>query len=1013
MHCNRVSFVLVLIVATLALTANAQQGHFFTAPTYPVGATPEAVAVADLNGDGKIDLVTANYGDGTVSVLLGNGDGTFHPAVSYAAGINPVSIAVADFNGDGKPDLAVANYCADYSCGTGSGGTRKVQILLGNGDGTFQTAQPVVVPYNQSTIVAGDFNGDQKMDLAIVGTANQYANLPFLVVLLGNGDGTFQVQAKQYWVGIGATAVAADLNGDGKLDIVIGDGEAVVFLGNGDGTFNGVCYSCIGGFADAIGGPTVSVADFTGNGRPDLFVGPVYFDYSDYEDAVFLNNGNGIFQNGVYVPLGATTEPAISAAVTRNGNQDLISVVYNSINVTLGNGDGTFASPSTTYFLVNSDVSLIDFQNTPYLAAADLNGDGNMDIITANPGSNNISILLGNGDGTFQAANGFADGRVGENSLAVGDLNGDGNLDVVYTTDIMLGHGDGTLSAPLGSIGCGYACALADFNGDGKLDMVRTDDGDGASVYLGKGNGYFDNVIQYGSGHGTTFVVVADFNGDGKPDLALSNSADNDVAIGLGNGDGTFKPPVTYSTGFNPMGLATNDFNGDGKPDLAFVNNDSNNLSVLLGNGDGTFQVGNTYATGPSPLSLASADLRGNAKNDLVVVNYNGSSVGVLLGNGDGTFQAMVPYPVQFSPRSVTIADFNGDGKLDLAVGNTNPNSQAVANGSLSVLFGNGDGTFQPAVNYPGTTAAWIAAGDFNNDGAEDIAVADSMWISIFLNEAPGYRITISPRSATITAGQKAPFALTVAPLFGFSGTVSLSCSGLPTGASCSFNPASVPNGSGTSALTITTSASTTAGTYPVSVNGTSGLLKHNASLSLVVQVPPSFTISATAISPASVAPGGSATSTISISPTGGFNAGVTLSCSITLNGSATTTAPPSCSFNPSSVSNGSGNSTLTVSTTGSSAVHSPPLMPGSGRFYVVFLPLVGMALLGTGFASRRKNRLGLLLVCLILSGLIFLGACGGGGSGGGSTPEGTYTIKVSGTAGSTVNGATVTLIVQ
>ena len=194
----------------------------------------------------------------------------------------------------------------------------------------------------------------------------------------------------------------------------------------------------------------------------------------------------------------------------------------------------------------------------------------------------------------------------------------------------------------------------------------------------------------------------------------------------------------------------------------------------------------------------------------------------------------------------------------------------------------------------------------------------------------------------------------------------------------------------------------------------------HKMVLSGTGAAPPGFAISAPAPSPAAVSVGGSATSTVTITSVGGFNQSVALSCgSITLNGAAATTDPPTCKFNPSSVSNASGTSTLTLSTTGPTASLAPVSMRSRALFYAMLLPILGIAVIGAGFSSGPKKLVGTSLACLMISGLLFLAACGGGNSGGGGgggtggTPAGTYTISISGSAGAVLNATKVTLTVQ
>jgi len=230
---------------------------------------------------------------------------------------------------------------------------------------------------------------------------------------------------------------------------------------------------------------------------------------------------------------------------------------------------------------------------------------------------------------------------------------------------------------------------------------------------------------------------MGDFNGDGKPDLAIANFSDSNVSILLGNGNGSFQPAANYATDFLPVSVAVGDFDSDGNPDLATSNlgPDPGNVSILLGNGSGTFQPAVSYGAGIFPASVAVGDFNGDGKADLAVAN-NDSSVSILLGNGDGTFQQpALNYGAGANPVSVAVGDFNGDGKADLAVAN----EFSGFSGDVSTLFGNGDGTFQPAVSdLADVFPVSVAVGDFNGDGKPDLAVANNLSsnVSILLNVA-------------------------------------------------------------------------------------------------------------------------------------------------------------------------------------------------------------------------------------------------------------------------------------
>jgi FG-GAP-like repeat len=316
-----------------------------------------------------------------------------------------------------------------------------------------------------------------------------------------------------------------------------------------------------------------------------------------------------------------------------------------------------------------------------------------------------------------------------QGDLAVAD--GGGN-----NLNVLLGYGDGTFEPPLNT-GAGStptAVAVADFNGDGIADAALANAGNGTvSVFLGNGNNTFGSAKNSNAGNSPAAVATADFNRDGAADLAVANGGSTTVSILLGNGNGTFKSPVPQTVGTNPTSVATGVFTSNGYASVAVANGGSNNVSVLLGNGDGTFQTAHNYPVGTTPNSVATGILTGG-KVSLVVANAGSNNISVLLGNGDGTFQAAVPYSVATSPTSVTVGDFNNDGNMDIAVANGGSNN-------VSVLLGNGDGTFKGAVNFNvGSVPYSIVAQDLNWDGCLDLIVANqnSNNVSVLLGNCKG-----------------------------------------------------------------------------------------------------------------------------------------------------------------------------------------------------------------------------------------------------------------------------------
>jgi hypothetical protein len=310
---------------------------------------------------------------------------------------------------------------------------------------------------------------------------------------------------------------------------------------------------------------------------------------------------------------------------------------------------------------------------TPFwVAVGDFNGDGKSDIAAAN-GTANVSVFLGNGDGTFQPVMNYPAGSY-SSAVAVGDFNGDGKTDLAVTdfmlgkVVLLLGNGDGTFSAG-GSYDCGafgFSIVVGDFNQDGKADLAIGHTQGVLGVLLGNGDGTFQPAAFFGFTALT--VAIGDFNGDGRPDLAAVSVGDNTVGILLGNGDGTFQPSVNYPGFSSPESVVVGDFNQDGKADLAVANETGNSVRVLLGNGNGTFQSGVDYATGAGPKSITTGDFNGDGLVDLFTANSSDGTVGVLLGNGNGTFQPVTSHPAGITPQFLAVGEFNGDGRIDIVV---------------------------------------------------------------------------------------------------------------------------------------------------------------------------------------------------------------------------------------------------------------------------------------------------------------------------------------------------------
>jgi VCBS repeat protein/ASPM-SPD-2-Hydin domain-containing protein len=319
------------------------------------------------------------------------------------------------------------------------------------------------------------------------------------------------------------------------------------------------------------------------------------------------------------------------------------------------------------------------------VAVGDFRRVGKQDLAVANS-SNSIDVLLGNGDGTFQTAVNYPLVSGFPIAIVAADVNGDGKLDLAVLLNhtknviILTGNGDGTFTVgqQFATGNNPSALAVADVNLDGKQDLLVTNFQDNTvSVLLGNGDGTFQPKVDYATGVKPDGVAVGDFNGDGLPDLAVANNSDGTVSILIGAGSGTFPTHVDYPTAGLPTWVVAADFNGDGKLDLA-LSAAAGLISILKGNGDGTFGTHTDYKVNPNPQMVVAADFNGDGKLDLADVNFSDNSVSLLLGLGDGTFKAEAVFPTNTNPGWLALGDFNNDGRIDIAV--------ATSAGELSIL---------------------------------------------------------------------------------------------------------------------------------------------------------------------------------------------------------------------------------------------------------------------------------------------------------------------------------------
>jgi len=736
-------------------------GTFQKAQSFAVGSAPQSLALADVNGDGKLDIVTANLNDNTVSVLAGTGHGTFQDAQTFNVGSAPQSVVVADLNGDGRPDIVTANKFGN-----------SVSTLLGNGDGTFQNAQTFGVGSSPHSVAVADVNGDGKPDII---TANRYDNT--VSVLLGNGDGTFQ-KARTYAVGSEPFSVAvADLNGDGRPDIVTAnylDNTVSVLLGNGDGTFQNAKTFAVGSEPFSV-----AVADLTGDGKPDIITA----NSGDNTVSVLLGNGDGTFQKARTFAVGLTPQSVAVADVNGDGKPDIVTanIGDNTVSVLLGNGDGTFQKARTFAVGMGPDA----------VSVTDVNGDGKPDIITANNADGTVSVLLGNGDGTFQKAQTYAVGSA-PHSMTVADVNGDGRPDIITanngddTVSVLLGNGNGTFQkAQTFAVGSEpESLAVADFNGDGRPDIVTANGGGaGVSVLLGNGDGTFTPSTPLNGVGLRNTPYLADLDGDGTPDSVILDGAGNILfRKGLAGTVDQFASPVILNdlaaigenrpardlTVFRTetgWAIATADTGFD--PTLSSPGHFVYTVSLYTVAADGSVTHATAFSTPFLPTRIAAADLTGNGLDDLVVASSLDNNVQVAFQQPDGMFSSPLTLPVGVAPSDIALVDVDVDGLKDIVVSNQ-------ASGTVTVLLNDKKHSFSRSETFragtsltdviPETTGATVsslaqtvslAAGNFTSTGRNDLVVVNrgTPSFTVLPNDGSGFSDPQSGLTTPTNAG--------------------------------------------------------------------------------------------------------------------------------------------------------------------------------------------------------------------------------------------------------------------
>jgi uncharacterized protein (TIGR03437 family) len=617
-----------------------------------------SVLFADVNGDGELDVVAVAGSSvllsrGAIWIFFGNGDGTFQdPSMYPLPGIISSSVAVGDLNGDGKPDLAVA--ISGFSAQQG-----QISILRNLGDGIFAPGADLFAnTISPNSVALADLNGDGQLDLVFsTSDTTLPSRLTEVGIAFGKGDGTFgpliRFPVRGYLGAVG------DVNGDGIPDIVT-NGVSILF-GDGEGGFSNRRDFLHNGSG------TTMLTDFDGDGELDIVIGagnPTFFAGNSL--TVLFGKGGGSFVTAPVTNINGACPPyceGVSLATSDfnlDGIPDLLYAHYarvspndtGALTVLQGKGDGTFI-PVFQYDLSKPNEAIRPIS----VVSADFNHDGTPDVAAAIDHvytTGEAIVFLGNGDGTLRSPSVLPIPGVGIRFIAAADLNSDGNIDIAVLTStsifsdakdavwIYFGKGDGTFSSPV-SFPAGPAAismVVGDFNSDGKLDIAIANSGStpqtcNVSLLLGKGDGTFvsgtsvpvaASSLRSNNGIlGPMKIITADFNGDGRLDLAAilgsSSGEYGGFSVLIGKGDGTFQPPLLRPELVQT--ITAGDFNGDGIPDLA------DETAIFIGNGDGTFQTAVRISSTPLTAPVA-ADFNGDGTIDLAGA-ISGPNVAALL----------------------------------------------------------------------------------------------------------------------------------------------------------------------------------------------------------------------------------------------------------------------------------------------------------------------------------------------------------------------------------------------
>jgi uncharacterized protein (TIGR03437 family) len=721
----------------------------------PLAGSPSDLAAGDFNGDGQADLVVFNAPAGAASLLRGDGRGGFgapeRVELGLASQTSLRAALVADFNNDRRDDLVVV----------GGEVAGPLFVLLGESAGGFGEPRRVNASAQHLYAVAGNFNGDDRLDLLVLN-----GNSDSLAVLPGNGDGAFGAAITTNTIGSQRLAVVGDFNNDHNEDVVVvASTQTSLLLGDGTGRFGAPRAIMSNLFLNSV-----VKGDFDRDGKLDLAAARA--DSSGGVVLLLRGDGAGAFAAPRNFAVGATPESLGAGDFNNDGLPDvaLVDDRLGNIAVLLSAPEGGFRAP--LYFSAGTIYN--------GLAAADFNRDGNLDLATPTiNGANNampaqISMLFG-------AGSDFIAGRdtllaQSPTALAVGDFNQDGLQDVAVNEGariaVRLSRAEGGFNPPAYLNVEAGALEARDINRDGRIDLIARGV-DRLTILLGNGRGEFTAGAPITLGQTERAVALEDFNRDGQLDFVALNSG-NQPALFLNNGAGGFGAPLSFGVGMNLNQFVAGDFNGDGNPDVlaateAGCASGAAAVVVFLGDGRGGFGPGvRSYVNAPAG-SILTDDFNGDGRTDVVIAGGCSSSgvVALALGAPDGRLTAAPSVTFANGISTATTGDVNSDGRPDLVllVGDV---FSSFSGFSVQVMPGATEGFSAPVNLGPVARALTLATGDVNGDGRADIITGNMTFttggtLTVILNDCRAARSLAHASAASFSGTQFAPESIVAA----------------------------------------------------------------------------------------------------------------------------------------------------------------------------------------------------------------------------------------------------------